>query len=101
MQGMLGNSAEAYHSNHEDVFVHGCGTGFHSQLMASNSLHLGFSATAMHYVSEKPCEIEKHVHMVGATKLERDLFANRAAEDWEKILLALSAKLKKGAASLC
>ena len=68
MQGMLGNSADAYQSNHEDVFVHGCGAGFHSQLMASNSLKLGFSATAMYYVSEKPCEIEKHVHVVGATK---------------------------------
>ena len=93
---MLGNQKDAYQSNHENVFVHGCGTGFHNQIMASNSLNLGFSATAMHYVSEKPCEIEKHVHMVGATKLEHNLFARQAAKDWEKILLARSNELKKG-----
>ena len=32
----------AYQDKFENVFVHGCGTGFHRQLMASNSLSLGF-----------------------------------------------------------
>ena len=66
MQGMEGDVSNAYQINNANVFVHGCGTGFHRQLMASDSLSLGFSATAMHYVSEKPCEIEDHVHMVGS-----------------------------------
>ncbi len=96
MQGMEGNLSDAYQVNYGNVFVHGCGTGFHRQLMASDSLCLGFSATAMHYVSEKPCEIEGHVHMVGANQVERDMFAQRAADDWEKILLARCAELKKG-----
>ena len=60
--------------------------------MASDSLSLGFSATAMHYVSEKPCEIEDHVHMVGAAPDERAKFAQRAAEDWEKIFLRVLQK---------
>ncbi len=64
MQGMHGDTAHAYQNSYENVFVHGCGTGFHQQLMADASLCLGFSATAMHYVSTKPCEIEDHVHMV-------------------------------------
>ena len=96
MQGMEGDPSNAYQVNNENVFVHGCGTGFHRQLMASNSLSLGFSATAMHYVSEKPCEIEDHVHMVGAAPDERAQFAQRAAEDWEKILLARAAEMKSG-----
>ena len=50
MQGMQGDSDYAYQTQHHDVFVHGCGTGFHQQLMASDTLALGFSATAMHYV---------------------------------------------------
>ena len=70
MQGMQGNSELAYQSKFLNVFVHGCGTGFHQKLMASGSLSLGFSATAMHYISEKPCQIENHVHMVGAEKKE-------------------------------
>ena len=64
-------------NSHENVFVYSCGTGFHQQLMADASLCLSFSATAMHYVSEKPCEIEDHVHMVGATPEERAKFARR------------------------
>ena len=63
MQGMQGSPTHAYQKHHENVFVHGCGTGFHQQLMASESLHLGFSATAMHYVSVKPLEI---MHCGGA-----------------------------------
>ena len=35
-------------------FMFTAGTGFHQQLMADASLNLGFSATAMHYVSAKP-----------------------------------------------
>ncbi len=96
MQGMEGNLDDAYQTNNNDVFVHGCGTGFHRQLMASNSLCLGFSATAMHYVSQKPCEIKGHVHMVGAAKNEQTLFAAQAASDWNAILLARAAEMRKG-----
>ena len=96
MQGMQGDPSNAYQINNDNVFVHGCGTGFHRQLMASDSLSLGFSATAMHYVSEKPCEIDDHVHMVGAKPDERAQFAQRAAEDWEKILLARAKEMKSG-----
>ena len=96
MQGMEGDVSNAYQVNNDNVFVHGCGTGFHRQLMASDSLSLGFSATAMHYVSEKPCEIEDHVHMVGSAPDERAQFSQRAAEDWEKILLARAAEMKLG-----
>ena len=96
MQGMEGNPDDAYQSQHKDVFVHGCGTGFHRQLMANNSLSIGFSATAMHYVSQKPCEIKDHVHMVGASAPERAAFAAQAASDWEAILLARAAEMRTG-----
>ena len=42
MQGMQGNSEFALQKNHKNVFVHGCGTGFHQQLLSNSSLHLGF-----------------------------------------------------------
>jgi len=96
MQGMHGDISNAYQIQNENVFVHGCGTGFHRQLMAADSLSLGFSATAMHYVSEKPCEIEDHVHMTGANPDEKAKFQKQAAEDWQKILLARAAEMKSG-----
>ena len=101
MQGMHGDTDHAYQNSYENVFVHGCGTGFHQQLMADTSLCLGFSATAMHYVSEKPCEIENHVHMVGATPKERGQFSAQAAADWERILLARAAELAPGGRFIC
>ena len=71
MQGMQGDPLLSFQKKFSNIFVHGCGTGFHQQLMSSGTLSLGFSATAMHYVSEKPCQINNHVHMVGADLSEK------------------------------
>ena len=101
MQGMGDNCDFAYQKMFKDVCVHACGTGFHKQLMLSGTLSLGFSATAMHYVSEKPCQILDHVHMVGATSLERKKFENQAARDWERILTARANELKPGGRFIC
>ena len=101
MQGMQGDPYHAYQSHYENVFVHGCGTGFHQQLMADASLNLGFSATAMHYVSVKPLEIPAHVHAVCADPESRAVFAHQAARDWEHILLARAAELIPGGRFIC
>ena len=101
MQGMRGEKNLAYQKIFENVFVHGCGTGFHQQLLAADSLSLGFSATAMHYVSEKPCQINNHVHMVGADISEKKQFMAQAATDWEAILLARAKELSSGGRFVC
>ena len=96
MQGLAGDPADAYQALFDGVFVHGCGTGFHRQLAPSGSLDFGFSATAMHYVSEIPVDLKDHVHMTGASGAERAAFEAQAAADWERILLARAAELKPG-----
>ncbi len=101
MQGMHGNSNLAFQNNFQNIFVHGCGTGFHKQLMSNNSLSLGFSATAMHYVSEKPCEIINHVHMTGANFEEKEKFKKQALMDWESILISRSKELVSGGRFIC
>ena len=101
MQGMQGDPAIAYQSRYENVFVHGCGTGFHQQLMADASLNLGFSATAMHYVSTKPLEIPGHVHAARADPQSQTAYARQAAQDWENILLARAAELIPGGRFIC
>ena len=101
MQGFEGDPQDAYQKHLDNVFVHGCGTGFHEQLMADNSLNLGFSATAMHYVSSKPCELTSHVHMVGAKLEERQQFEKQAALDLERILLARAKELVPGGRFIC
>ena len=101
MQGMHGNTNFAFQKKFSNIFIHGCGTGFHEQLMANNSLSLGFSATAMHYVSKRPCLIESHVHMPGASDSEKQLFKDQAHKDWETILLNRSNELIKGGRFVC
>jgi len=95
MQGLDG-SGDTYWTEFPGVFVHACGTGFHHQLLPDGSLDLGFSATAMHYVSELPCRITGHVHHVGATGDELAAFDRQAARDWEAILMARAAELRPG-----
>jgi hypothetical protein len=96
MQGLDGQSEHAYLNEFDGVFVHACGIGFHRQLLPDATLDIGFSATAMHYISEKPCEIPDHVHMVGASGAVLDAYSRRAAEDWDNILLARAAELSPG-----
>ena len=66
-----------------------------TRLMAIAASRLGRQQRCI--MSEKPCEIEEHVHRVGANPDERAQFARRAAEDWEKILLARAAEMQEGA----
>ncbi len=95
MQGLDG-SDHTYWSEFPGVFLSGVGIGFHTQLLPDQTLDLGFSATAMHYVSERPCEITTHVHHVGASGAELAAFDAQAARDWERILLARAAELRPG-----
>ena len=101
MQGMQGNPKLSFQNKYSDIFVHGCGTGFHQQLMSDNSLSLGFSATAMHYVSKKPCQIVDHVHMTGANNDEKEKFKNKALKDWESILINRAKELALGGRFIC
>ena len=101
MQGMQGDSKISFQNKFSNIFIHGSGTGFHQKLMTSGSLSLGFSATAMHYVSKKPCQIENHVHMVGANKNEKSQFEKQAHKDWESILLGRSKELVRGGRFIC
>ena len=96
MLGLTDDNENNYLSNFSGVFINAIGIGFHRQLLPNESLDIGFSATAMHYVSEKPCEIENHVHMVGATGKTLAAYAERASKDWENILLARAKELRPG-----
>jgi SAM-dependent methyltransferase len=83
---------------HESPNVHALesGSSFYLPILPANSLDLGFSATAMHWLSQKPCDIKNHVHMVGASGNDKQQFHVQAANDWQTILLARARELKPG-----
>ncbi|MEM7193755.1 MAG: SAM-dependent methyltransferase [Pseudomonadota bacterium] len=87
---------DTYLNRHNNVFPSCSGASFYLQGVPDLSVDLGFSATAMHWLSRKPCDIANHVHMVGASKSELQVFAEQARTDWETILLCRARELKPG-----
>ena len=79
-----------------NVFPLESGTSFYRQIVPSGSLSVGFSATAMHWLSAKPCDISNHVHMIGASGDELNAFRAQAKKDWQQILLCRAAELAPG-----
>ncbi|MFO1059398.1 MAG: hypothetical protein U1E53_20820 [Dongiaceae bacterium] len=78
------------------LHVFASATSFYRPILPPGSLSLGFSATAMHWLSTKPCDITGHVQAVGATGAERAAFARQGRADWQAILLHRAAELRPG-----
>lgn len=87
----------SYLDEYTNVRVLESGASFYTPILPAQSLDLGFSATAMHWLSTTPCQISEHVHMVGATGTEQQKFARQAAIDWQTILLHRAREMKPGA----
>ena len=86
----------SYLENVENVYPFFSANSFYKQIFPDNSLDFGFSATAMHWLSKKPCDISDHVHMVGAEGEEYLMFSEQGKKDWETILLHRARELKTG-----
>lgn len=87
---------DSYLEQFPQVFPLFSGTSFYRQILPDNQLDLGFSATAMHWLSRKPCNISDHVHAVGASGEELKAFSKQGAEDWKTILLHRARELRSG-----
>ncbi len=87
---------DTYLNEIDDLRILQSGASFYTSVLPADSLHLGFSATAMHWLSAKPCNISDHVHMVGASGAELEEFSKQAQQDWATILLHRARELKTG-----
>jgi hypothetical protein len=80
----------------DGLYVFASATSFHRPIVPPGTLDLGFSATASHYISEKPCAISDHVHMVGASGAERAAYAAQGRRDWQSFLENRAIELAPG-----
>jgi hypothetical protein len=96
VHGLLPGMADRALHPSPGLYTFASGTSFHRQVVPDGTLSLGFSATAMHWLSRLPATITDHVHAVGATGEELAAFRLQAAEDWEQILLARARELAPG-----
>ena len=86
----------SYLEKHQKVYPLFSANSFYKQILPDSSLDFGFSATAMHWLSKKPCDLNHHVHMVGAKGEELAIFSEYGRRDWETILLHRSQELIPG-----
>ncbi len=89
-------SFDTYLERRDDIFPMISGTTFYQQIVPEGTLDIGFSATAMHWLSNKICNISGHVQAVGAEGEERAAFRDQAHRDWRQILLHRARELKPG-----
>jgi len=80
----------------DDLYVLASATSFFRPILPLGTLDLGFSATAMHWLSRKPCDLTNHVQAVGAAGAERAAFSEQGRRDWEAILLQRARELVAG-----
>lgn len=92
----LANSA-AKMEDWSDAFVAMVPRSFFLPVLPPGTVDLGFSATAMHWLSQRPEPIRNHTHAnaCGAADIEAR-FAAASARDWEGILTLRAAELKPG-----
>ncbi len=95
LQGQI-EGVSSYLAEYRDVFVSCSGTSFYEQIVSNAMVDLGFSATAMHWLSGMPGTIANHVHAVGAQGEELQAFRDHAIADWEKILLSRADEMAPG-----
>lgn len=75
---------------------------FYELVAAPGSVSLGFSATAMHWLSAMPGHLPTHTHANATDDVEgRARFAAVAARDWEAILLQRARELQPGGQMVC
>jgi len=87
---------DSYLEQYDNVFPLVSGTTFYKQIVPAGTLDIGFSATAMHWMSQKICNISNHVQAVGAEGEELERFRAQAHKDWRQILLHRATELKPG-----
>jgi hypothetical protein len=85
-----------YLDEFDGVHMLASATSFYRPIVPAGTLDLGFSATAMHWLSRKPCDLTNHVQAVGATGAELAAFAEQGRRDWEAILLQRARELVPG-----
>jgi hypothetical protein len=79
------------------VFSFAVGRSFYEQILPSDSVTLGWSSWAAHWLSRCPGQIPDQVQAIFSHDAEaRAVFAKQSAEDWERFLSMRERELRPG-----
>lgn len=79
------------------AFSFAAGRSFYEQLLPTGSVSLGWSSTAVLWLSEAPCPLPDHLFSFRQEGERRRRWAERAAADWEAFLRLRCAECRPGA----
>ena len=99
LEGMINidERSPSYLQDFSNVFVSAVGRSFYKQVVPSATVHFGFSATAMHWLTTKPAEFSSVIHHTLCDEpSELQPYADQAAADWELILTERAKELVTG-----
>lgn len=83
----LADDPDTYLSKDSAAFASAIGRSFYSQIMPSNSVNLGWSSWAVHWLSMVPASIPDHVHVAySRDESVRAAYARQAAQDWHEFI---------------
>lgn len=87
----------SYLQDFDNVFVSAIGRSFYKQVLPSDTVHFGFSATAMHWLTTKPAQFSSVIHHTLCDQLsEVQPYVDQAAADWELVLVQRAKELVTG-----
>ena len=83
----LEHDPDSYLAKDRATFVSAVGRSFYSQILPSNSVNLGWSSWAIHWLSRVPCSIDGHIQVNYCTdETVRSAYAKQAARDWHEFV---------------
>ncbi len=83
----LANDADTYLNKDAATFASAVGRSFYSQIIPSNSVHLGWSSWAVQWLRRVPAPVPDHVQV--SYSADEDLgaaYAKQAAHDWHEFV---------------
>jgi len=94
---LVENSPDSYLHDAANVFPFAAGRTFYKRIFPAQSVSLGWSGIAVHWLSAAPAVIERHIWSPRADRPTLALFARQAAQDWRDFLAHRAAELRPGA----
>jgi hypothetical protein len=94
---VLENDPDSYLHKDKAVFASAVGRSFYSQIMPSNSVTLGWSSWAIHWLSRNPGSIDGHIQVdYCSDEKVRAAYAKQAAHDWHEFIAFRGRELSPG-----
>jgi hypothetical protein len=79
-----------------ETYAFAAGRSFYERVFPPDSVTLGWSAIAVHWLSKVPRPVEGHVYCSFATGETRRALADQSAADWRSFLIDRAAELRRG-----